>query len=252
MLSCFSSVWLFATLWTVACQAPLSMRFSRQYWSGLPCPPPGVLPDPGIEPRSPTLQADSLPAEPPEKQSGLCYFVKVVWTNWYTYLLHILKHPYENIWKYQCPRGRVTQGAIVSHSCPCASHSGCFLLYNEVKYWHLEVEISCRQYKNWASLLAQMVKNLPAMQETRVHPWVGNILWRREQQPTPVFLPGESHGQRSLMGYSPWGHKESDTTEWLSTAQQKIGRGSESQKFCSTDLINAKTRVQNSGNYLDL
>ena len=97
MLSCFSSVWLFATLWTVACQAPLSMRFSRQYWSGLPCPPPGVLPEPGIEPRSPTLQADSLPAEPPEKQSGLCYFVKVVWTNWYTYLLHILKHPYENI-----------------------------------------------------------------------------------------------------------------------------------------------------------
>ena len=39
--------------------------------------------------------------------------------------------------------------------------------------------------------------------------------WRRKWQPTPVFLPGESHGQRSLVGYSPWGHKESDTTEWL-------------------------------------
>ena len=39
--------------------------------------------------------------------------------------------------------------------------------------------------------------------------------WRRKRQPTPVFLPGESHGQRSLVGYSPWGHKESDTTDWL-------------------------------------
>ena len=58
----------FATLWTVAGQAPLSMGFSRQeYWSGLPCPPPGDLPSPGTEPRSPTLQADSLPSEPPEK-----------------------------------------------------------------------------------------------------------------------------------------------------------------------------------------
>ena len=44
-------------------------------------------------------------------------------------------------------------------------------------------------------------------------PWVGKIPCRREGQPTPVFLPGESHGQRSLAGYSPWGHKELDTTE---------------------------------------
>ena len=41
--------------------------------------------------------------------------------------------------------------------------------------------------------------------------------WRRKWQPTPVFLPGKLHGQRSLVGYSPWGHKESDTTKWLST-----------------------------------
>ena len=52
------------TPWTVACQAPPSMRFSRQeYWSGLPFPSPGGLPDPGIEPRSPALQADSFPTE---------------------------------------------------------------------------------------------------------------------------------------------------------------------------------------------
>ena len=53
MLSCFSCVRLFGSLWTVACQAPLSMGFSRQeYWSGLPCPPPGDLPHPGVEPMS--------------------------------------------------------------------------------------------------------------------------------------------------------------------------------------------------------
>ena len=46
---------------------------------------------------------------------------------------------------------------------------------------------------------------------TSISPWVGTIPWRREWLPTPVFLPGESHGQRRLMGYSPWGHKELDT-----------------------------------------
>ena len=55
---------VFATPWTIACQAPPSMGFSRQeYWSGLLFPSPGDLPDPGIEPRSPALQADYLPAE---------------------------------------------------------------------------------------------------------------------------------------------------------------------------------------------
>ena len=54
-----------------------------------------------------------------------------------------------------------------------------------------------------ASLVAQTVKNLPAMQEMQVHPWVGKIPWRRAWQPTPVFLPGECHGQRRLAGYGP-------------------------------------------------
>ena len=65
-----SHVQLFATPWTVARQPPLSMGFSRQeYWSGLPFPSPGDLPDPGIEPRSPALQADALSCEPPGKWS---------------------------------------------------------------------------------------------------------------------------------------------------------------------------------------
>ena len=52
-------------------------------------------------------------------------------------------------------------------------------------------------------------------------PWVSEIPWRRKWQPTLVFLPGESHGQRNLAGYSPWGHKESDMTERLSTHTRK-------------------------------
>ena len=67
-----SRVRLFATPWTVAHQAPPSMGFSRQeYWSGLPLPSPGDLPHPGIEPRSPTLQADALTSEPPGKPLGV-------------------------------------------------------------------------------------------------------------------------------------------------------------------------------------
>ena len=61
-----------------------------------------------------------------------------------------------------------------------------------------------------------MVKNPPANagdMRLKFDPWVGKILWRRTWQPTPVLLPGKSHGWKSLLGYSPWGHKESDTLE---------------------------------------
>ena len=65
-----SRVRVFVTPWTVVYQAPQSMEFSRQeYWSGLPFPSPGDLPNPGIEPRCPTLQADALPSEPPGKKN---------------------------------------------------------------------------------------------------------------------------------------------------------------------------------------
>ena len=68
VLKSLSRIRLFVSPWTVAYQAPQSMEFSRQeYWSGLPFPSPGDLPNPGIEPRPPTLQADTLPSEPPGK-----------------------------------------------------------------------------------------------------------------------------------------------------------------------------------------
>ena len=63
--------------------------------------------------------------------------------------------------------------------------------------------------------MAQRVKHLPAMRET----WVQSLGWEdpleKEMKPTSVFLPGESHGWKSLVGYSPWGHKELNTTEPL-------------------------------------
>ena len=90
MLSCFSCLPLFVTLWIVDCQAPLSMGFSRQEcWSGLPFPPPGDLSDPGIKPTSCLLywQADSLPRS---HQEALCPTQEVsssgdgVWSRWHS------------------------------------------------------------------------------------------------------------------------------------------------------------------------
>ena len=72
--------------------------------------------------------------------------------------------------------------------------------------------ICIRYNKEVTSLVAQIVKNLPAMQET----WIQFLGWENtleEELETLVFLPGESHGQRGLVGYSPWGCKELDTTE---------------------------------------
>ena len=70
-----------------------------------------------------------------------------------------------------------------------------------------------------ASLIAKLVKNPPAMQETPVWFLVRKIPWRRDRLPIPVFWPGEFHGL-----YSPWGHKESNMTEWLSHIQTHISQ----------------------------
>ena len=137
------------------------MKFSRpDSWSGWPFPSPGDLPNPGIKPRSPALQADSLPEESP---------------------------------------GKPKNTGVGSLS--------------------LLQQIFPTQESNWGLLLCRSpyvtgfpsgsaVKNLPAVQEPQ-ETWVQSL--RREDpleekwQPTPVFLPGESHGQRSLADYSPWG-----------------------------------------------
>ena len=94
--SLLSCVRFFATPWTVAHQAPLPMGFPRQeYWSGLPFPFPGDLPDPGIEPRSPVLQADSLGSEPPGKPK---YKKRKGKTHTHTHtLLSVVPHIYQQM-----------------------------------------------------------------------------------------------------------------------------------------------------------
>ena len=77
-------------------------------------------------------------------------------------------------------------------------------------------------------MVAQMVKNLPAMQETQHQSLGQEDPLEKGWQPTPVFLPGESHGQRSLAGYSPWGCKELNMTEQLRLTQ--TGRENETSR----------------------
>ena len=148
------------------------MRFSRQeYWSGLPCPPPGDLPNQEIELGSPALQADSSPSEPPGKPNTLAapQFSGVL-TQW-----KLGEEDKRSCW-------------IISYNC---------FRSNKLPRWLCSKEPACQ------------------CRRCRFNPWVRKIPRRREWQPTPVFLPGEFHGQRSLVGYSSLGRKESETTERL-------------------------------------
>ena len=69
---------------------------------------------------------------------------------------------------------------------------------------------------------SSVVKNPPANAGDGFDLWVGKIPWRRKWQPTPLFWPGKSHGQRSPEGHSPWGHQESDTTEQACSAWHSL------------------------------
>ena len=148
----FNHVQLFVAPWTVAartCQAPLSIGFFRQeYWSRLPFPSPGYLPDSLIETGSPAWQADSL-------------------------LL-------------SSEKAMATHSSTLAWKMPWKEEPG-----------RLQSMGSQRVGHDWATSLSLF---------TFMH-------WRRKWQPTPVFLPGESHGRGSLVGCRLWGHTESDTTE---------------------------------------
>ena len=104
----------------------------------------------------------------------------------------------------------------------------------ELWCWRRLLRVPCTARRSNQSILKEIIpeyslEGFPGGSEVKVsasnvgdpgsipgfNPWVGKIPWRRKLQPTPVFLPRESYGWRSLVGYSPWGRKESDTTEWL-------------------------------------
>ena len=94
-----SRVQLFATPWTVAYEASLSMGFSRQeYWSGLPFHSPGDLPDPGIEPGSPTLEAEALTSEPPGKPklSVYAYIYMDIYYMFFSFFERVYKIPFKS------------------------------------------------------------------------------------------------------------------------------------------------------------
>ena len=96
-----SRVWLFGTPWIVAYQAPPSMEFSRQaYWSGLPFPSPGDLPDPGIEPRYPALQADTLL---PEKPDCWGHINHRAWTLWPSKPPELFISPFMGLTEFSLP-----------------------------------------------------------------------------------------------------------------------------------------------------
>ena len=209
------------------------MGFPRQeHWRGLPFSSPGDLPDPGNDPRSPALQADSLPSEPPGK---FCIWL-FIFFNIYTHIyIYVCVYVYIYIYIY----------AFFPFSCHfpnlslfCLNFQNKSILFTQIlqvallrgihtTIWYKNILViyiyitlkyvnTCVSYV-WASQVALVLKNLPANvgdgNRCRFDPWVGKIPWRRARQPTPVFLPGESHGQRSLAGSNPWSHTELDTTE---------------------------------------
>ena len=112
---------------------------------------------------------------------------------------------------------------IIHHSQKIKQHT-----YPSVKEW-VEKNLVCPyngilfDHKKECGLLWCLSIHLPCRRHRRLRfdPWVRKIPWRRKWQPPPVFLPGESHGQRSLAGCSPWGCQELDTTKRLSTHSKK-------------------------------
>ena len=152
----------------------------QEYWSGFPCPPPVDFPNPGIKPAplmSPVLPGGFLPLVLPKKP---LIKLKIYRTKGF---------PDSSTGREStCKAGK--PGSVPGSGRSPGEGIGYPLQYS------------------WASLVAQLVKNPPAMRETWVQSLGWEDPWRRERLPTPVFWPREFHGL-----HSPWGWKESDMTE---------------------------------------
>ena len=106
-------------------------------------------------------------------------------------------------------------------------------------YWWKGGQAWCWHFGWWSFSIIRLQCGRPGF-----NPWVGKIPWRRKWQPTPVFLPGESHGQRSLAGCSPWGLKELDITERLSLTHSFHILGVFSMKLIMSHFLGyAKNKV---------
>ena len=211
-----SRVRLFATPWTVAHQAPGSMGFSRhEYWSGLPFPFPGDLPNPGIEPVSPALLADALPSKLPGKQEveRTCK------------IMNFLEKSSWTIKKAECQR-------INAFELWCWRRLLSPLDCKEIQPVHPKGD------QSWIFIgRTDAAAETPILWPPDVKNWLtgkdpdAGKDWRQEKGTTEDEMVGWHHwldgnefeqalgvgdGQRSLACCSPWGHKESDTTEQLS------------------------------------
>ena len=171
---------------TVARQAPPSMGFSRQEcWSGLPFPSPGELPNPGIEAWSPILQEVCCTAGrffTGTKEAALLLQVNIM-----ACLREIARaaHLWRTVRKWM-EKAMAAHSSTLAWKIPWTEEPG-----------GLQSMGSLRVEHDWATSLSLL---------TFMH-------WRRKWQPTPVLLPGESQGRRSLVGCRLWGHTESDATE---------------------------------------
>ena len=200
-----------ATSWTIAHQALLSMGFpSQEYWTRLPFPSPRDLPDPGIEPglllwRQSLYSLNTratLSVYGKMQKSGLIEVIPLIYTsaiwNWYP----VLFYP-------EFPQGLPTGHPLFTDMASNIFHSQVIIyyIYNiDFPKWLSGKESTC---------LCRRCRRCG------FNPWVRKISWRRKWQPTPVFLPGKSHGQKSLVGYSPWRCRELDMTKWLSMHKLK-------------------------------
>ena len=104
-------------------------------------------------------------------------------------------------------------------------------------YWNHSFASLLNKCVGWASLVAHRVKNLPSMQETQVWSLGGEDPWENRTATHSSILHEEFHGQRSLVGYNPWGHKESDTTERLIHSLSKCLMCLESQEAVSSHCV---------------
>ena len=180
------------------------MEFSRQeYWSGLPFPSPGDLPNPGIEPGSPALAGGFF-------------------TIWATKLLQIWRN-----WNIFCLERQMAISNFVLFfffltflhvwplSIPYITDNLFYLMAYVPTISHVIAIITSSLFVIQATLVAHQERTCLQCRRCGLNPWVRKIPWRKKWQLTPVFMPGKSYCQRSLVGYSSWGCKESDMTQQL-------------------------------------
>ena len=231
----------FVTPWTVACLAPLSMGFPRQkFWSGLPFPSLGDLPNPGIEPASPALWPDSSPLSHwgspfigicvyvymyilffNQKKTalqccvGFCHTKNVIQPQLYIY--HLLPKPPPlplPSSSRSLERARPGSLSLAEGATPTSYFTNdCVYIPEKALAPHSGTLV-------WKIPWMEEPGRLQSMGSLRVgHDWATSLSlftfmhWRRKWQPSPVFLPGESQGWGSLVGCCLWGHTESDMTE---------------------------------------